>query len=64
MPTKRHKANNNAEDDQKSLNKPLMDGYYDNWTWSKRHRSQEVVFTDTKMRKGKTLLNNSDCTSN
>lgn len=53
MPTKRHKANNNVDDEQKLVIKPLMGGCYDNWTWSKRHRSQEVVFTDTKFRKGK-----------
>lgn len=45
-------------DDEKNSNKPLMDGCYDNWTWSKRHRSQEVVFTDSKMRKGKHFLAN------
>lgn len=41
------------DDDQQNENKPLRHGCYDNWTWSKRHRSQEVVFTDSTLRKGK-----------
>lgn len=53
MPTKRHKANNNMEDESKNSIKPLMDGCNDNWTWSKRHRSQEAILSKPDSRKGK-----------
>lgn len=52
MPTKRHKANNNMEDESKISIKPLMDGCNDNWTWSKRHRSQEAILAEPNFRKG------------
>lgn len=26
--------------------------YYDNWMWSKRHRSQEIMMADSTYRKG------------
>lgn len=45
------------DDDQENANKPLRHGCYDNWTWSKRHRSQEVVFTDSTLRKGVHFFN-------
>lgn len=66
LETKRHSNNNNINqrddvDDEKNWNRPLQHGCYDNWTWSKRHRSQEVVFTDPTLRKGtlkrNTILN-------
>lgn len=53
MPTKRHKANNNMDDESKNSNKPLMDGCNDNWNWSKRHRSQEAILAKPDSRKGK-----------
>lgn len=33
-------------------NKPLINGIEDNWTWSKRHRSQEVILPEPSLRKG------------
>lgn len=33
--------------------------YYDNWMWSKRHRSQEVMIADSTYRKG--IFNNLQC---
>lgn len=41
------KYQNKEEDIRKSIK------YYDNWMWSKRHRSQEVMLTDA-YRKGMT----------
>lgn len=32
--------------------KPLANGSEDNWTWSKRHRSQEVILPEPSLRKG------------
>lgn len=33
-------------------NKPLSNGCEENWTWSKRHRSQEVILPEPSLRKG------------
>lgn len=33
-------------------NKPLINGCEDNWTWNKRHRSQEVILPEPSLRKG------------
>lgn len=32
--------------------KPLINGCEDNWTWSKRHRSQEAILPEPSLRKG------------
>lgn len=36
----------------KNCEKPLQDGYPESWTWSKRHRSEEVILPDPTLRKG------------
>lgn len=41
--------------EQFDINSLRLDSY-DNWVWSKKHRSQEVILSDT-FRKGKNLLN-------
>lgn len=33
---------------------PLQHGCEDNWTWSRKHRSQEAVLPEPTRRKGKT----------
>lgn len=49
-----HLNANNFIDD--NCNKPLKYGCEDNWTWSKKYRSQEVVLPEPTMKKGKSLL--------
>lgn len=36
--------------------KPLKHGCEDNWTWSKRHRSQEVDLPEPSLRKGESSI--------
>lgn len=40
---------NNREDEHIH---PLQHGCEDNWTWSKKHRSQEVILPEPTRRKG------------
>lgn len=64
MAPKRHSIGDNMEhvvyrnDVHQSMQLP----YSDNWIWSKRHRSQEVMLSDSTYRKGnRTIVNKCKC---
>lgn len=53
MAPKRHSLGDNVEQNEsKDINQSMYLPYYDNWIWSKRHRSQEVMLSDSTFRKG------------
>lgn len=59
MAPKRHSIGDNMEqvvsrnDVHQSMQLPYSDNWIsDNWVWSKRHRSQEVMLSDSTYRKG------------
>lgn len=57
-PANRDKVNNNfgeitRDDFDDGIHRPLKHGCDDNWTWSKKNRSKEVVLPEPSLRKGK-----------
>lgn len=54
MAPKRHLINCNLEPNEEQNEHHLVQlPYSDNWMWSKRHRSQEVVLSESTNRRGK-----------
>lgn len=53
MAPKRHSISDNMEhNEHNDVHQSMELPYSDDWIWSKRHRSQEVMLSDSSYRKG------------